>query len=191
VLIIAHRLSTVRHANEIIVMDGGRIAERGSHDQLLALQDQGGIYAKLWNLQLKSRAIALGEVEANGEEEKIDMDGSERKDADLSTSTADILNLEGLESPGASASASLSASVKSDGAFQSSAPREAATAPVADTFTKVRNSTSTVAANGPKGRPAAVSQVPVPMPIVDGVGSAQGRVVANLVSVNAQNERKL
>lgn len=47
-LVIAHRLSTVRHANEIIVLQKGEIAERGTHDQLLA---KGGIYKKLIDMQ--------------------------------------------------------------------------------------------------------------------------------------------
>ena len=47
-LVIAHRLSTVVDAHEILVMDAGRIAERGTHDQLLALQ---GAYARMWALQ--------------------------------------------------------------------------------------------------------------------------------------------
>lgn len=44
-LVIAHRLSTVRRMDELIIMDRGQIVERGSHDQLLT---QGGIYAALW-----------------------------------------------------------------------------------------------------------------------------------------------
>lgn len=47
-LIIAHRLSTVRNADFIVVLDHGRIAERGSHDQLLAKDAQ---YARLWRVQ--------------------------------------------------------------------------------------------------------------------------------------------
>ena len=47
-LIIAHRLSTVVDADEILVMEQGRIVERGSHRELLG---QGGIYARMWALQ--------------------------------------------------------------------------------------------------------------------------------------------
>ena len=47
-LVIAHRLSTVVEAHEILVMDAGRIVERGTHPQLLALQ---GRYARMWALQ--------------------------------------------------------------------------------------------------------------------------------------------
>jgi ATP-binding cassette, subfamily B, multidrug efflux pump len=45
--VIAHRLSTIREATRILVMDQGRIAEMGSHDELLA---QGGIYANLYRM---------------------------------------------------------------------------------------------------------------------------------------------
>ncbi|WP_055460384.1 ABC transporter ATP-binding protein [Chelatococcus sambhunathii] len=48
-IVIAHRLSTVRDADLIVVMDGGRIAETGRHDELVA---RDGIYAKLYRLQL-------------------------------------------------------------------------------------------------------------------------------------------
>ena len=47
-IIIAHRLSTVRHADEIIVLDKGTIAERGKHEELIALN---GIYSKLVAMQ--------------------------------------------------------------------------------------------------------------------------------------------
>jgi ATP-binding cassette subfamily B protein len=47
-LVIAHRLSTIVGADEIIVLDQGRIAERGTHAQLLA---HGGLYASMWNRQ--------------------------------------------------------------------------------------------------------------------------------------------
>ena len=48
-LVIAHRLSTVRHADEIIVLQHGRIVERGTHDELLARA--GGLYQRLSELQ--------------------------------------------------------------------------------------------------------------------------------------------
>ncbi len=47
-LIIAHRLSTIMQADNILVMDGGRIVEQGRHPELLA---QGGHYARMWALQ--------------------------------------------------------------------------------------------------------------------------------------------
>jgi ATP-binding cassette subfamily B protein len=47
-LVIAHRLSTVVDAHEILVMEAGRIVERGSHAGLMAL---GGVYARMWTLQ--------------------------------------------------------------------------------------------------------------------------------------------
>lgn len=52
-LIIAHRLSTVVDADEILVLDKGQIIERGSHRHLLGL---GGIYADMWNRQLEEAA---------------------------------------------------------------------------------------------------------------------------------------
>jgi ATP-binding cassette subfamily B protein len=52
-LVIAHRLSTVVEAHEILVMDAGRIVERGTHQALLA---QGGRYAGMWALQQQEQA---------------------------------------------------------------------------------------------------------------------------------------
>jgi ATP-binding cassette subfamily B protein len=47
-VVIAHRLSTVRNANSIVVMDNGKVVQSGTHSQLLA---SGGLYADLYNRQ--------------------------------------------------------------------------------------------------------------------------------------------
>ena len=48
VVLISHRLSTVRQADRIVLLDGGRITESGSHDELMAL---GGVYAQMFTVQ--------------------------------------------------------------------------------------------------------------------------------------------
>jgi ABC-type multidrug transport system fused ATPase/permease subunit len=48
VLVIAHRLSTVRRADRIVVIDDGRIVEQGTHDQLVAMD---GVYRRFHNTQ--------------------------------------------------------------------------------------------------------------------------------------------
>jgi ABC-type multidrug transport system fused ATPase/permease subunit len=50
--VVAHRLSTILHADEILVLQHGEIRERGSHRELLA---QGGVYQRLYQLQLRGQ----------------------------------------------------------------------------------------------------------------------------------------
>ncbi len=57
-LIIAHRLSTIVNADEILVLDQGRVLERGTHTELL---QQGGRYAQMWMMQQAGREEALAE----------------------------------------------------------------------------------------------------------------------------------
>lgn len=52
-IVIAHRLSTVVHADEIVVLEAGRVVERGSHAVLLR---KNGLYAEMWNRQAQERA---------------------------------------------------------------------------------------------------------------------------------------
>jgi ABC-type multidrug transport system fused ATPase/permease subunit len=59
VIIVSHRFSTVRNAQRIIVLDEGRIAEEGSHAQLLK---QNGIYAHSYNLQAQGYQEASSNV---------------------------------------------------------------------------------------------------------------------------------
>jgi ATP-binding cassette subfamily B protein len=54
-IIVSHRVSTVRHADQILVLDKGRIVERGSHDELIR---RGGLYAELHKKQLLEEELA-------------------------------------------------------------------------------------------------------------------------------------
>jgi ATP-binding cassette subfamily B protein len=49
-LLVSHRFTTVRMADRIVVLDGGRITETGDHDELMA---RGGLYAELYELQAR------------------------------------------------------------------------------------------------------------------------------------------
>jgi ATP-binding cassette subfamily B protein len=70
--VIAHRLSTVRRADMILVMDQGRIVERGTHDELLA---RGGLYREIHDLQLVDHAKFAEEMEELEEESVARMEG--------------------------------------------------------------------------------------------------------------------
>ena len=57
VIMIAHRLPTIRNADNIIVLDNGSIAEQGKHDDLMA---KNGLYAKMWNEYDRSLGWKVG-----------------------------------------------------------------------------------------------------------------------------------
>ena len=61
--VIAHRLSTVREADRIVVLQGGRIAEQGTHAQLYAA---GGLYRDIFDLQLRPQEELLLDASLSG-----------------------------------------------------------------------------------------------------------------------------
>ena len=64
VVLISHRLSTVRQADRIVLLDGGRITESGSHDELMAL---GGMYAEMFTIQAERFMRGYEDVLEEGE----------------------------------------------------------------------------------------------------------------------------
>src|SRR5204862_2004035 len=63
-IVVAHRISTVKDADEIIVIDDGRVVERGSH---LALLEHGGLYAQMYRRQLLEEELEVDEEQAEHE----------------------------------------------------------------------------------------------------------------------------
>jgi len=71
VFVIAHRLSTVQRADQILVLDRGRIVERGTHQTLL---NAGGLYHRLYELQFSEEDVLAGALEAEGSVPRVQGD---------------------------------------------------------------------------------------------------------------------
>src|SRR5207302_8815461 len=67
VLVIAHRLSTIRQAGEIVVLDKGRVVQRGRHDELV---DAPGLYATLYRAQQVARRLDVA-TSQRAEEDRL------------------------------------------------------------------------------------------------------------------------
>jgi ATP-binding cassette, subfamily B, multidrug efflux pump len=68
-VVIAHRISTVKDLDQIVVLDDGRITERGTHEQLLTLD---GLYADMYRQQLLGEELDAGDgPDLNGEDEEL------------------------------------------------------------------------------------------------------------------------
>ena len=67
VVVIAHRLGTVQHADEIVVLSEGSIVEKGTHKELWA---KGGAYAHMWEMQARAAAEGSG-LAADGSDAEV------------------------------------------------------------------------------------------------------------------------
>ena len=56
VIMIAHKLSTIKNVDQILVLENGKITQRGTHDQLVS---QDGLYQKLWNIQYEASSWSI------------------------------------------------------------------------------------------------------------------------------------
>ena len=81
-LVVAHRLSTVRALDRLLVMDRGRIIEEGSHDQLIRLK--GGLYRRLFERQALelTKGLTQAEMLADGAQPKPVKTDGEAEDQD-------------------------------------------------------------------------------------------------------------
>jgi len=68
VIVIAHRLSTIRHASRILVLDDGRVAQSGTHEELIA---EGGLYEELYRMQFETQLEARRDVQTESDSETL------------------------------------------------------------------------------------------------------------------------